>query len=412
MDNRPIYASQVSRLGRLSTPRSGGRSRGMEFSLHAYLKRLREAGAPSDYIEAVRRNALPLAERGLPVILTLGQLAYTTSVPNEVLQGVIKREVDPYRVFAIRKRNGGKRFICVPELGLRAAQRWIHDHLLCSPQALKGLSLNATAYKPGSSHLVNATRHVGADWVLKLDITRFFESISERQVYRVFRGLGYRALVAFCLTRLCTRILPEYSDQRVRRRTKRWRPGRHRPFQSAHVVGHLPQGAPTSPMLANLVCVPLDSDIQKIALRDGLVYTRYADDMTLSGLLVNRDAAVKLISEISCIVGKYGFGINSQKTTIAKNGGRKIVTGLSIEGDAVRLPRTYKDALRKELYFLEKYGLRDHCARIGQQNHLSYVLRLAGRIRYTVLVEPVIGGRMMTKFSELFPQFEQLEHIT
>jgi RNA-directed DNA polymerase len=383
----------------------------MEFSLHAYIKRLRKTGAPSDYIDAVRRNALPLAEYGLPVILTLGQLAHATGMPYGVLLGIIEREIDPYRVFTIRKRSGGKRFICVPEPCLLAVQRWIHHHILCSPQALKCLSSNATAYRPSSSHIANAERHVGADWVLKVDITRFFESISERQVYHVFRGLGYRALVAFCLTRLCTRILPARSDKRLHYHRKRWMPGRDRQFLSALVVGHLPQGAPTSPMLANLVCVALDSEIQKIALRESLVYTRYADDMTLSGCLVDRDAAEKLISEISRIVGKYGFGVNSQKTNIAKNGGRKIVTGLSVEGDDIRLPRAYKDELKKELYFLKKYGPQNHCAWIGQKNHLSYLLRLAGRIRYVVSVEPAIGSRMMTKFSQAVPQFAVFERL-
>jgi RNA-directed DNA polymerase len=103
-------------------------------------------------------------------------------------------------------------------------------------------------------------------------------------------------------------------------------PGLPRQYLSTGVIGHLPQGAPTSPMLANLVCAALDTEIQKIASREGLVYTRYADDMTLSGHIANRDSARKLISELSLIVGKHGFGINSQKANIAKNGGRKIVT--------------------------------------------------------------------------------------
>jgi RNA-directed DNA polymerase len=82
-----------------------------------------------------------------------------------------------------------------------------------------------------------------------------------------------------------------------------------------------------------------------------------------------------------------------------------------VEGDAIRLPRAYKDELRKELYFLEKYGLQDHCARIGQKNHLSYILLLAGRIRYAASVEPVIGRRMLQKFSQLFPKFAELEQL-
>jgi RNA-directed DNA polymerase len=383
----------------------------MEFSLHTYLKRLRDSGASDEYIDAVRRNAKPLADCGLPVILTLGHFAHITGMYYGVLTGIIKRQIDPYRVFAIRKRSGGKRFICVPEPSLLGVQRWIHNHILCSPAALKGMSCHATAYIPDSSHIKNAKRHIGAAWVLKLDITRFFESISERQVYHVFRGLGYRALVAFCLTRVCTRVLPATSDQRLKQRTKRWVSGKQRKFLGTRVVGHLPQGAPTSPMLANFVCTALDLELQKIAVREGLTYTRYADDMTFSGDISGRLVAAKIAREVSVIVGSYGFGINSQKTNIAKNGGRKIVTGLSVDGDVVRLPRAYKDEIRQELFYLERFGLQSHCSQIGQKNHLSYLLRLAGRIRYAISVEMVIGKRMMSKFESLFPEFSEIEQL-
>jgi RNA-directed DNA polymerase len=384
----------------------------MEFSLHTYLKELRDTGARPEYIDAVRRNAKPLVDRGLPVILTLGHLAYTTEAPRGVLTGIIKRQIDPYRVFAIRKRSGGKRFICAPEPGLLNVQRWIHEHVLCSPTALRSLSDSATAYAPGHSHIKNARRHLGASWILKFDITSFFESISERQVYRVFRGLGYRALVAFCLTRLSTRVLPQPVDQRLHRRTKRWQPGHEWEFFGSNVLGHLPQGAPTSPMLANLVCAVLDTELQKVAVREDLTYTRYADDMTFSGEVSDRAAATTIAREISTVVGRYGFGINAQKTNIAKNGGRKIVTGLSVDDDeVVRLPRSYKDAIRQELFYLHKHGVASHCSRIGQKNHLSYLLRLAGRIRYAVKVEPVTGKQMMDKFKQIFPTFSELEQL-
>lgn len=411
MGNRPAYASLVSHDPVDCPPRRAGLKQGMEFSLHAYLKRLRDSGAPEEYIDAVRRHAKPLADCGLPVILTLGHLAHTTATSLGVLTGIIKRRIDPYRVFAIRKRSGGKRFICVPESGLLHVQRWIHHHILCSPAALKSLSNCATAYTPGSSHIVNAKRHLGAAWILKLDITRFFESISERQVYHVFRGLGYRALVAFCLTRLCTRVLPASSDRRLHRHTKRWQPGLQRKFLGARVVGHLPQGAPTSPMLANLVCVALDAELLKIAVREGLTYSRYADDMTFSGELADRSAAVRIAKEVSGIVGRHGFGINAQKTNIAKNGGRKIVTGLSVDDDIIHLPRGYKDAIRQELFYLDKHGIQSHCSRIGQKNHLSYLMRLAGRIRYAAAIEPAVGKQMMDKFQRIFPAFLGIEQM-
>ncbi|MHB8226759.1 reverse transcriptase family protein [Acidithiobacillus sp.] len=383
----------------------------MEFSLHSYIKRLRDDGSSDEYIDAVRRNAKPLADCGLPVILTLGHLAHTTDVSYEVLTRIINRQIDPYRVFAIRKRSGGKRFICVPESGLLGVQRWVHEHILRSPAALKNLSCQATAYAPGCSHIMNANRHVGAAWLLKFDITSFFESVSERQVYRVFRGLGYSALVSFCLTRLCTRVLPMSSDNRLRRRIKRWQQGEQHRFLGAQIVGHLPQGAPTSPMLANLVCATLDADLQAIAIREGVTYTRYADDMIFSGDMVNRSAAVKISREISAVVGHHGFGINKQKTSITKSGSRMIVTGLSVGDDIVHLPRSYKDKIRQELFYLEKHGIESHCSRIGYTNHLSYLLRLAGRIRYAISVEPVTGMRMMGKFQSVFPSFMETERI-
>lgn len=383
----------------------------MEFSLHTYLHHLQQEGASPDFIDAVRRNATPLVHVNLPILLTLGQLAYIAEMPYGVLLKIIKRQIHPYRVFAIRKRSGGKRFICVPEQQLLSAQRWIHENILCSSHSLGSLSENVTAFKPGSSHITNARKHLGAPCLLKLDITRFFESISERQVYRVFRAFGYRAQIAFGLTRLCTRVLPGAEDYRWRCKTKRWQAGKHRKFLYSHVVGHLPQGAPTSPMLANLVCRVLDVELKKIADREGLIYTRYADDMTFSGVIKNREAATTIINEISKIVGKYGFGINLQKTNIAKNGGRKIVTGLSVEDGVLRLPRCYKDTIRQELHFLKLYGLKDHCSQINQKDHLSYLMRLIGRIRYAASIEPEVGAGMMAKFKQLFPDFDELSEM-
>jgi RNA-directed DNA polymerase len=383
----------------------------MKFSLHAYLKPLRETGASIEYIEAVKRNAKPLIDRRLPVLLTLGHLARVCDVPYANLARIVARQVDPYRVFAIRKRNGGKRFICVPEAQLMRVQRWIHDEILCSPAALAKLSPHATAYAPETGHIENAERHLGSDWVLKLDIRNFFESISERQAYHLYRTLGYRALVAFCLARLSTRVLPEATDKRSRSRARRWHPGKVYEILGNNVVGHLPQGAPTSPMLANLVCAALDGDLQRIAVREGLTYTRYADDMTFSGELDDRAAAVDTLRELSRVVGEHGFSINAQKTSIAKNGGRKIVTGLSVDGEALRLPRAYKDKIRQELFFLYKYGIASHCQRIGQRNQLSYLLRLAGRIRYASSIEPEAGAKMMANLLAMFPMLLETERI-
>lgn len=389
----------------------------MEFSLHTYLNRLRALGASKAFVEVVRCHAKPLADRGLPVILSLGHLAFVTSNSHNVLHGMVKREIDPYRGFWIRKRGGGKRYICVPEESLIRTQRWIHDHILCSTWGKKSLSMAATAYVPGSSHVDNAKRHLGADFILKLDITNFFETISERQIYHVFHGFGYRPLVAFYLSRLCTRVLnPEYDSRSPSvmwaGKKKRWQPGtKRRSYYGNHVVGHLPQGAPTSPMLANLVCSGLDLDLQKLADSESLVYTRYADDMTFSGIFTAGVQVSQFIRSVSAIVGKFGFSINQQKTNLSRTGGRKIVTGLSVEEDVLRLPRAYKDAIRQELYYIEKHGLPGHLKRVGHANHLTYLLRLKGRIQYWASIEPVAANPSFEKFRHLFPDFNEINEL-
>lgn len=385
----------------------------MEFSLHTYLNRLRALGASDEFVEIVRRHAKPLADRGLPVILSLGHLAFATSNSHEVLHDIVKRKIDPYRGFWIRKRSGGKRYICVPEGNLSRTQRWIHDHILCSTWGKKSLSIAATAYVPGSSHIDNAKRHSGADCVLKLDITNFFETISERQVYHFFHGLGYRSLVAFYLSRLCTRVLNPKHDVRSPAvawsgNKKRWQSGNGRKYDNYSVIGHLPQGAPTSPMLANLVCSGLDLELQKLADSINLVYSRYADDMTFSGSFAIKAQINQFIRQVAAVIGKFGFSINQQKTSLSRTGGRKIVTGLSVDGEVLRLPRVYKDAIRQELHYIERYGLSGHLERVGYTNHLTYLMRLKGRIQYWFSIEPETADPSLQKFKKIFPGFNEI----
>ncbi|MBM7322708.1 RNA-directed DNA polymerase [Agrobacterium sp. S2] len=378
------------------------------FSLHDYLSVLRAEGSPSDYIEALRRNAQPLVSRGLPVLLTLGHLAFVTDVDYRYLNAVVRRTVDPYRIFSIAKRSGGKRYIVVADRKLALVQSWIHRNILTSAAAMRSISSAVTAYVPGSSHIANASRHRNASWLIKVDVARFFESISERQVYYVFRQLGYRALMAFALTRLCTRVL-ETKDFRARKKG-RWQKRTVSPDRPLG-IGHLPQGAATSPMLANLVCRKLDSSLSEIADDRGLIYTRYADDITMSGEFQDRMDAESTIGLISGLLGGVGFGINHQKTSIAKDGGRKIVTGLSVDGDKLRVPRSYKDNLRQHLYYIEKFGLNEHCVRIGQAHHLAFLLRLAGQIRYVRSVEPPLGAEMLNRLRRAVPEFDAIDGL-
>lgn len=384
----------------------------MEFPLHAYLRQA-PAGASTEYIQVLRRAAQPLVQRGLPVLFTYGHIAHVTGIPSELLLRLASRAMDPYRVFPIRKRSGGLRHICAPVPELGRVQRWVQHHILNSDAALRMLSPQSMAYAPGRSHVKNATRHLGAEWILRLDISRFFEAISERQVYQVFRDLGYGSMVAFVLCRICTRVLPLQIDGRhFDERSFKWSAGpRAGQILQYPVLGHLPQGAPTSPMLANLVCRRLDQELSTLASDMGLVYTRYSDDMVFSGDFNQRQDAQSFLSKAAKLVLRNGFVLNQSKTAIKGPSARRIVTGLTVGGDKLKLPRPYKHKIRQELHYLATFGLDGHCARIGAENRLSYLQRLFARIRYVRYVEPSVGESFLRQLHAAVPGLGELQVI-
>ena len=391
-----------------------------EFSPHIYFDQISDDD--SDYKKHLRALANPLIQNQVPVLFTMGHLAHSAGVPYQYINKVVSRTVDPYKVFPIKKRSGGKRYICAPEPILQQMQRWIHDHILYSKGSLCSIAGQATAFLPDTNHCVNANRHLGAKWLIKIDIQDFFESISERQVYRVFRSFGYSSLVSLGLTRVCTRAL-HWQDRRLTKKVKRWQSKTEYKFSNEFTVGYLPQGAPTSPVLANLVCRELDKNLSDLAAGSFLTYSRYADDMVFSGDFADRGEAIEFLNRAIRVVTKQGFRINRLKTGIRKEGSRRVVTGLLVDGDKVRVPKQYKDQIKQELYYLEKFGVDDHCRRLSEKisqkyskpatpkNKIAYLLRLSGKIRYVEFIEPqnntVIGFR--ETFNRLFPTVSQLE---
>ncbi|MBT2189436.1 reverse transcriptase domain-containing protein [Sphingobium nicotianae] len=249
-------------------------------SPHQYRAEGLARGRQEPVISAAISQASKAEALGLPAILTLGHLAFRTDVSHRYLRSVIaKRSGEFYREFHIKKRSGGLRRIVVPAPKLMAVQRWIVREILRE----RAVHPDCFAYVRRRSIVDCASRHVGAGWLLKLDIHDFFESIPERSVYRVYRSLGYQPLVSFELARICTRPWISPPDKREGSRTVAnwWKRGIE--LYRRQFTGYLPQGAPTSPMLSNLVCRGLDEELSAFAAREGLVFTRYSDDLTFSG---------------------------------------------------------------------------------------------------------------------------------
>lgn len=351
----------------------------------------------------VAASAIKRIHPDLPVVLTLQHLAHLSGVAIDDLQSVIFRQEDPYRVFRVKKRgtpNGTAaparryRTICVPRAQIMSVQRWIAQNILntIEPHAA------SFAFAPNRDLVGAAEIHLEAKWLLKLDVRHFFESIPERQIYHVFRSLGYGALLSFQMGRLCTR------RSRHRLLDQRSLDGRGRtnlPYRRV-AEGHLPQGAPTSPMLANLVMRSLDRRIQHLASQSGWTYTRYADDLAFSRRDVStRSAAMELAKKVENELNQFGLTNNRQKTSIIPPGGRKLLLGVLVDREHPRLTREFRNNIETHLYALlsQKIGPAAHRAKRGFASTIGMRRHIQGLIAFAHQVDRPYGAKLYEKFN-------------
>jgi RNA-directed DNA polymerase len=248
-----------------------------------------------------------------------------------------ERERQPHYVtFAIPKRSGGKRLIMAPKRRLKAIQR----KLLALLVEKLPLSDNAHAFRRGRSIRTGAEPHVGKRFVLKLDLKDFFPSVTFARVRGLLIAYGYSYPVATTLAVLMTEAerQPVEVDGTVF----------HVPVGQRHCV----QGAPTSPGICNVLLLRLDHRLGGLVKKRGLLYTRYADDLTFSGEL-DRTAAHKFRCLVSRIVVEEGFAINAGKTRLMGRGARQTVTGVVVN-QTLGLSRQERRRLRAMAHQLSR----------------------------------------------------------
>jgi RNA-directed DNA polymerase len=286
--------------------------------------------AERGYKKSLTQRFKEMQARQVPIVFSLMHLSVLSGVRWTRLRSIVKRERlnGDYHVYPKRKVSGGRRWICVPAIEVRAVQDWITAHILNSRGATTRLNEASRAYSKGCSILHNAEQHAGAPWMVKVDIHKFFESVSERQVYWVFRNLGYPDLLSFEMARICTRVVP-LANGRSRPRDVKWRWNeRYRGLRyavpyDASQSGHLPQGAPTSPMLSNLIALKLDEQVTAIASEFGGIYTRYADDLIVSFSDGSRASCQTVLRRIRRVLGDHGFVVNRKKDAYSRTGREK-----------------------------------------------------------------------------------------
>ncbi len=273
-------------------------------------------------------------------------------------------EMEYHRVL-IPKRNGGYRRLDVPSVLMKLCQEKILNKIL-SPMPVHPC---AKAYVKGSRLRDAALPHVGKPVVVKLDIHDFYGSITFGMVYnRVFGEDRFPRKIGILLANLCC------------------------------LRGVLPQGAPTSPAISNLVMVPLDEKISAWCEKKGITYTRYSDDLTFSG---DFDPG-ELIGCVKRLLRGDGFLLNGSKTRIIRQGQRQTVTGVVVNRKA-QLSSDYRRSIRQEVYYCKKYGVREHILHTGQTEYIRenrysedgkrvlqrrYLLHLLGRISYALMIDP------------------------
>jgi RNA-directed DNA polymerase len=281
------------------------------------------------------------------------------------------------------KRSGGIRLLESPKSNLKALQRRILAGILDRIPAHPAVH----GFVKGRSIATNAAPHAGKPVLLRLDLQDFFPSFPAARISALFRTIGYPETIACLLAGICTNAAPRDI----------WNtPATDPDVRLLYERPHLPQGAPTSPALANLTAYRLDSRLTGLAKSAGAVYTSYADDLAFSGGESFNRATARFSIHAAAIALEEGFTVNHRKTRIMHQGVRQQIAGVVVN---------QKPNLRRaDLELLEAVLL--NCVRLGpaSQNraaHPNFRAHLEGRIGFVRMINPVQGQRFQALFDEI-----------
>lgn len=333
-----------------------------------------------------------LPGRHLPQLATPGDLAQWLGLSVDELDwfadlGRRNRQaagrLTHYRYQWRPKSTVGYRLLEAPKYRLRALQRQLLDDILNRIPPHEA----AHGFRRGRSCLTHAALHVGKAWVVRLDLEDFFPAIAAGRVVRLFQTLGYPMPTARYLGALCTHATPIAV---VSEGPGTWRARRE------YTAAHLPQGAPTSPPLANLCAFALDARLHGLAGHLGLVYSRYADDLALSGEAICRRDLPGMLRSVATIAAEEGFRVNPRKTRLLPAHRRQQLTGIVVN-ETLNVPRQAFDELKAILYNCTRHGP----AAENRDGHADFRAHLAGRISHVAQVNPAKGRRLQAMFEQI-----------
>jgi RNA-directed DNA polymerase len=273
-----------------------------------------------------------------------------------------------YSKFERRKRTGGTRLICASQGRLKWLQRAFLDGFLAPIE----MPPHVQGCVKGRSARTNAELHVNKEVVINIDLRDFFGSVSLNMVTQLFIDkLAFEEEAAEIFAALVA------------------------------MDGLLPQGAPTSPAIANLIALKLDDDILRICSQASCSYSRYVDDITISG----GNELVELLPTIYEAIEKRGFVPNTNKTRILRKHVRQSVTGVVVNTKAT-VPKSLLRDLRQQIYYCERWGVKEHCETLGVRPS-QFLKETWGKIGYVANIRPELAVPLHESLSRSAESLEE-----
>lgn len=314
----------------------------------------------------------------VPAIVTLGDLAdWLALTPGELdwfaelkALGYKKRnsKLRHYRYRVLDKSDGAIRVIEAPKPRLK----WIQQRILAGILERIPPHPAAHGFVKGRSVKTFAAPHVGQRVVLRMDLRDFFPSIGGARMQTIFRTLGYPEKVADLLGGIATNCVPRDVSR-----------------DPVYTRPHLPQGAPTSPALANMCFYRADCRLAGLAASAGARYTRYADDLAFSGGTDFDRRAERFSAHVAAILQDEGFAVHHRKTRIMRQGVRQHLAGV-VTNQRLNIWRADYDGLK---------AILTNCARHGpasqnRDGHADFRAHLEGRVSHAESINPLKGGKL------------------
>lgn len=271
---------------------------------------------------------------GLPPVTSLNALSVMTGYNPGFVWSLVDRPEKYYRVFDIPK-GAQRRQIEAPKVSLKLIQKWFSLHFERKWQPHDAVH----GFVRGRSHISAAQKHVTAEWVVSIDIENFFPSTLNRDARAALIRLGYRTEAALStIESLCCRY------------------------------ERLAQGAPSSPVLSNIALHPVDQRVSAIADLHGANFTRYADDIVLSG---KGKAPENIVGELAAVFEGTSWRLSERKRLVSQLPDRLKVHGLLVHGEHIRLTKGYRNRLRAFRHLMER-GAIGEADRRRINGHLNY----------------------------------------